>query len=281
MATIALVATPQPGNIPPRVRLDVTATGTPTVAAVTVTRLDPDGRWRRVRTADDGPQPLTSGTATLYDPEAPAGTPVTYTVAQENQPTASAVLPAAGPWLIHPGVPSRSVPLALRAGSNAEESWDIDQGTFQVLGRPTPVTVNGGARRAPTSSLIVEAGNTDQLRALRLLLSDGSPLFLNGATDLGIDPVYISVGAVRNARQSDIGADPQRDLELPYLVVDRPVGGTRVGVLWSDVATANPSWNALDAAIDSWADLAAPDPNITAVYPGAATFPAPDLYPGG
>jgi hypothetical protein len=73
MATIALVATPQPDNIPPRVRLDVTATGTPTVTAVTVTRLDPDGRWRRVRTADDGPQPLTSGTATLYDPEAPAG----------------------------------------------------------------------------------------------------------------------------------------------------------------------------------------------------------------
>jgi hypothetical protein len=244
MATIALVATPQPGNIPPRVRLDVTATGTPTVTAVTVTRLDPDGRWRRVRTADDGPQPLTSGAATLYDPEAPAGSPVTYTVAQENQPTAAAILPAAGPWLIHPGVPSRSVPLALRAGSNAEESWDIDQGTFQVIGRATPVTVNGGA------------------------------------TALGIDPVYISVGAVRNARQSDIGADPQRDLELPYLVVDRPVGGTRLGVLWSDVATANPSWNALDAAIDSWADLAAPDPNVTAVYPGADVFPSDTLFPG-
>jgi hypothetical protein len=281
MATIALVATPQPGNIPPRVRLDVTATGTPTVTAVTVTRLDPDGRWRRVRTADDGPQPLTSGAATLYDSEAPAGSPVTYTVAQENQPTATATLPAAGPWLIHPGVPSRSVPLVLRAGSNAEEDWGMEQGIHKVLYREKPVVISGGPRSAPASSLIVEVGNADQLRALRLLLSDGSPLFLNGAAAVGIDPVYIAVGAVRNARQSDIGTDPQRDLELPYLVVDRPVGGTRIGVLWSDVDTANPSWNALDAAVDSWADLAAPDPNITAAYPGAATFPAPDLYPGG
>jgi hypothetical protein len=281
MATIALVATPQPGNIPPRVRLDVTATGTPTVTAVTVTRLDPDGRWRRVRTADDGPQPLTSGATTLYDSEAPAGSPVTYTVAQENQPTAAAILPAAGPWLIHPGVPSRSVPLVLRAGSNAEESWDIDQGTFQVLGRSTPVTVNGGARRAPTSSLIVEAGNADQLRALRLLLSDGSPLFLNGAGAVGIDPVYISVGAVRNARQSDIGTDQQRDLELPYQVVDRPTGGTRVGRTWADVAAQYPTWAALAAAVDSWADLAAPDPNITAVYPAEDLYPSDTLFPGG
>lgn len=66
----SIVATPEPGFSPPRVRLAVTATAGTTLSAVEVRR---DGRVLR--------QPVFPGgtTATVYDYEAPYGTPVTYT----------------------------------------------------------------------------------------------------------------------------------------------------------------------------------------------------------
>lgn len=66
----SIVATPEPGFSPPRVRLDVTATVGTTLSAVEVRR---DGKPLRQAVFPGGT------TATVYDYEAPYGTPVTYT----------------------------------------------------------------------------------------------------------------------------------------------------------------------------------------------------------
>jgi hypothetical protein len=274
---LTLVATPQPGNAPPRVRLDI-AGGT---GPVTVWRLDPDGRQRRVRTADDGPQPLTSGAATLYDPEAPYGQRVSYSTDAPGSPAVTVTLDVADVWLIHPGVPSRSVRLPV-VTDLGEETEPTQAGAHQVLQRAKPVVINGGPRTAVASTLGIRTHTDAERLALRLLLADGAPLLLNVPTSLGwgVEAGYIAAGELRRARTLEFGYFPWREWSLPYQVVDRPTGGTRIGLPWSDVG-AQYTWATLAAAVDSWAELAAPDPNVTAVYPGASTFPAADLYPGG
>lgn len=273
MATITLTATVELGSTPPRVKLSVSATGTPTVTSVTIHRQDPDGRERLVRTADDGPLPLSGGVATLWDNEPWYGVPLTYVVDQENKPTATVTVAVDRLWLVHPGVPSRSVPLSLRVGSNQSEDWDIEQGVFPILERTTPVVVTSGARLEPASSLIVETTTFTELSALKLLLSDGSALLLNvpPSIGLGLATAYVAVGKARNSRQSTVGMDPTRDIELPYQVVDRPAGGTQAAITWNDVATVGVNaytaaagsqyltWASIPAdGVASWAALAAP-----------------------
>jgi hypothetical protein len=135
---LTLTVTPQPDLSPPRVRIDVDDS-TGSLSSVTLRRLDPDGRYRKVRTSDDGPLPLDAGSGTVYDFEAPFGQTVTYSTDVAGGPTVDTVLDVGVPWLHHPQVPARSVPIALRLGTNDEESWDIDQGMFRILEREDPV----------------------------------------------------------------------------------------------------------------------------------------------
>lgn len=282
MATLALGATADPASSPPSVVLQVVDTGTPAVSSVTILRLDPDGRYRKVRTSDDGPLLLSGGTASLVDYEVPLGSRVTYKVDQANLPTVDAVVDSDVPWLVNPGSPARSMPLSLRKGSNDSELWATDRGVFQVLGRPTPVVITGGTRAAAASSLLASTGSLSELTSLASLLADGGALLLNVPPQLGlgIATAYISIGDVTVTRPSDIGTQQMRDITMPYQVVDRPVGGTQAGLTWLDVAARYATWSELAAAVPSWAALAGPRPDSVAVYPSALTFPG-SLYPGG
>lgn len=258
VATVTLIATPDPTNAPPRMQLDVTATGTPTVSSVTISRTDPDGSVKLVRTADGGPLVLSGGAATIYDPEIPYGVPVDYSIEEGSAPTTSAQLDVDAPWLTHLGVPSRSVTLDFLKGSSDEEEWVIDQGVFPILGRATPIVVTGAARQAPSSMLLVGTESLADLEALRDLLADGSVLLLNvsPALGLGLDTAYIAVGNAKPRRRSDIGTDPQRNFQLPYQVVGRPAGGTRSGIIWADVAAEYATWSSIPVG-KTWAQLAA------------------------
>lgn len=266
MATLTVTATAQPNSIPPRVRLDVAASGTPTVTSVTVTRTDVGGRAYPVRTSDGGALPVSGGAATVYDYEIPYGTTATYSVAASGVTTvtATATLEVPVPWLVHVGVPALSAPVDFRINTNDEESWGVEQGLFQILGSSTPVPVSGVARQSPSSTLIVSADTPAQVQAMRDILADGSALLLNvpAGLSLGLATSYISVGQVRNKRRTSIGSDPYRDLELPYQVVGRPAGGSQSLVTWQTVYDSNgsPTWTALYAAQGNptWAQLANP-----------------------
>jgi hypothetical protein len=176
MSTVTVVPTVDLTSTPPSVVLSVTDTGTPNLFATTVTRLDPDGVWRNVRTSDGNPLVLTTSGAnrvgTLRDNEAPYGTPVTYSTIESPSAVSSPVtVGETRVWLVDPGTPALSVPIEMRAGSFAEESWDVQQGIFWPMGRSTPVVQTDGARKAPASSVTVKIDTLAELADLRALLT--------------------------------------------------------------------------------------------------------------
>lgn len=258
---VAVTATPDPSALPPRVRVDVADTRATPASSVTVTATGPDGRTWPLRTADGDTLALSGGVGTVWTSEVPFGLPVTYSTDVAGSGTAVATLDADRPWLIHPGIPARSQPLAFRAGTNDSEDWDIDQGAFTVLGRSTPVIFTGGARTATASTLIVELSTDTDRAALRLLLSDGSTLYLNVPPSLGVglSSDYVAIGKVTPARRPGAsGFDTARDVTLPYQVVARPAGGTQSDITWKTVEAKYASWLEVEAAVSSWAELAAP-----------------------
>jgi hypothetical protein len=120
MSTVTVVPTVDLTSTPPSVVLAVTDTGTPNLFATTVTRLDPDGVWRNVRTSDGNPLVLTTSGAnrvgTLRDNEAPYGTPVTYSTIESPSTVSSPVtVDETRVWLVDPGTPALSVPIEMRA----------------------------------------------------------------------------------------------------------------------------------------------------------------------
>lgn len=259
--TQTLTATPDTSYTPPRVRLDFSDTGSSPATSVTITRQNASGKSYTVRTSDGEPLPVSGGVATVWDYEVPFGQTVTYTTDITNGPTATAVLDVSAVWLVHPGVPSRSVAVDLRAGTNDSEDWDIVQGSFTVLSRSTPIITTGGARVAPATTLVVRTSTQAERDALKLLLSDGSPLYLNVPSSLGIgvDTAYIAVGKVTAARPSGAaGTDWARDVQMPYQVVARPGGGTQAATTWDVVAGQYATWSALAATKKTWAQLVAP-----------------------
>lgn len=257
-ATVTITPTPEPSNTPPRMKLDVTATGTPTVTSVTLSRTDADGTTRLVRTSDGGPLVLSAGAGTIYDYEIPYGEAVTYSLPEGSAPTADTQLDTGAVWLVHLGLPSKSVSVRFRRGSFQSETWSIDQGIFPILGREEPIVITGSTRVAAASSLTLAIDQAADLAALKNLLRDGSPLLLNADTALGygIDTAYIAVSNVTVSRSVSILYNGNRDVELPYQVIARPAGGTRALYTWADVAVDYTTWSSIPAG-KTWAQLAA------------------------
>lgn len=256
----ALSASVDQSTTPPSVRIDIADTRATPATSVVVTRQDSTGRSYPVRTADGGPLVVSGGTATLYDNELPYGTQVTYSVNVVGAVTATARIDVDSVWLTHPGVPSLSVPVDFRPGSFSSEEWAIDQGVFNVLGRSSPVVVTSGARTSPASSFTIYTETLDQLRALKQLFADGSPLLLNVSPTLntGLDTSYITASGVTVSRPSPVAPHEDRDIAVKYQVVDRPTGGTQSAITWSDIAAKYATWADVAAAVKSWAALANP-----------------------
>lgn len=264
MATLSLAANVDLVGTPV-VQVVVTDTGTPAITAVTVTRTDALGNVARVRTEDGSSLALnTSGSVrvgTLYDYEAPFGVPVTYSTTLQPLATSAAVtVDIEESWLIHPGVPERSMPIVLLKGSFDDESEDVLAGVFFPLGRRNAVAITDGKRKAPSGSITVETADGPERNRLKDLLADAFPLLLNvpPSTGLDVDTAYVHIGAIRRSRPSSVGSDPQRNWTLPYQVVDMPVGGSQSQWTWTDVIESSPSWTDLMATRATWSDVLAP-----------------------
>lgn len=266
MTTLSVTAAVQPTNLPPRVLVTVTDTGSsPAITSAVVTRTDNSGRTSIVRTPDGGPLQLAvSGSnrvGTVYDYEAPYGVPVTYSTSEQPANTSGAVtLSVADAWLIHVGVPDRSLPLDLRVGSFAEESRASNAGVFYPMGRRNAVVVSDGQRKGRQSSLVVAAETLAEFDAFDSLVDDAGVLLLNvpASLGLGISTAYVFIQDVRYKRLTDIGSIPNRDIEMPYVVVDAPVGGSQAQYTWADVIAKYPAWQAVKDANTTWAAVQAP-----------------------
>jgi hypothetical protein len=261
MSTVSTVATVEPAAWPPRIKVDVTDTGTPNLFAATVVRLDPDGQRRPVRTADGNPLTLvTSGTdrvGTVYDSEAPYGAAVSYST-QESPATVSAevTIPETQVWLVNPGAPSLSMPITV--ASLGPLTRRVTRGVYYPMGREFPVVQTDGRRKAPEWVLQVKTSTLDELDDLLGLVSDSSVLLLNVPASLnwGVETSYVSIGDAEEERLVDYAAEPRRYLNLPLTVVDRPVGGTQAARTLADLMTYS-SLAALNAAYPTLAALQA------------------------
>ena len=258
---LAITATPEPGGAPPRVRVDITDTRAVPATSVTVLRTDPDGRQHAVRTSDGGPFGLTLfGTdraGVLYDYEAPFGQQVTYTLAENLQAVSPTTLDVPDVWLIHPGVPSRS--MRIRVAGISPLARRVQRGVFYPLGNRYPIVNTDGRRKAPEGTLMVRTESDPDRAAMDALLDDAQTLLLNvpAAKKWGLTALYIAVGDAEEARFLNWGSHPYRNWPLPFVVVDRPAGG------------AQAQWN-LDEVDAAYADL----DEVKATYPTLADLQA-------
>jgi hypothetical protein len=256
---LSMVATPEPDYSPPRVRIDITDTRTVPVTSLTITRQDADGRSYPVRTSDGGPLAVSGGVATVWDYEVPFGTTVTYSTDVTGGPTVDTILDPPDVWLVHPGVPSLSVPLLVTTLPTRTRS--TGRTLYQILGREDPIPVSSGARATAAAAMGVRTVTEAQRQALDLLCDDDAVLLLNipPAKRWGWASCYISIGDITETRTVNYGRFPYREWQLPIQEVARPGGGTQAAITWNTVAAQYATWqDIVDAGITSWAELAAP-----------------------
>jgi hypothetical protein len=262
MATITVTTTPQPNNVPPRVKIDIVDSGAPAINSVTVTCTDVTGNVETVRTSDGNPLTLvTSGTTrvgTIYHYEMDLGSPVTYSTVEKPLVTSTTQVDSSLVWLVHPGIPALSMPINV-ASFDTKVRRTV-QGVFYPLGRKNPIVVTDGSRKGVTSSLQVRTSSLVELSTLEALTADAGVLLLNVPAQFnwGLSSSYIAIGDMEEARLVDYAGDQNRYVTLPYVVVDSPIGGNQAQYTWADVIAKYPTWSALIAANPTWADVIAP-----------------------
>jgi len=266
MSAITVTATVENSTGPldvPRVRLNVTDTGSsPALFAATVTRLDPDGRVVPVRTNDGNPLVLTTSGTTrvglLYDYEAPYQAPVTYSTMETPGSSSAAVTVAESKvWLIHPGVPELSMPISVASVGNRTRS--ISQGVFRPMGRRSPVVQTDGQRKSPEGTLELNTLTLAEAARFEALTDDAGVLLLNvpASFNWGLPTSYVALGDIEEGRLVDYAPEPRRLQNLPYIVVDRPAGGSQSERTYIDLLAQFSSYAALRNAYPSYTALLA------------------------
>ena len=249
----SLTVIPDPTNRPPRVLLELTgALGT----QVTINRVDAAGTRTPVRLAN--PATLNGGSAVVYDYECPFLQTVRYE-AITSGPTITSdpiVLNVAQSWLIHPGIPSLSMPIKAKPPQTRTRS--ARQGVFEVIGRTTPLTRTDSPRRAPTFNLVVKTFGQDEAQALETLLADNSVLLLQIANPgrTRTDYWWASIGDVTEDDITDgYPEDPYEWWTLPITVTDAPSGLLQAQRTWRDVLGEFSTWRDLLNAYATWRDV--------------------------
>lgn len=245
--TVTLVVTAEPGNVPPRVRVEITYAGGPTV---NVTRAGADGVAVPVRTGE--PADTSTGSAILYDYEAPYNQAVVY---QAGVTTAGVTLTVGQSWLIHAGIPSLSQPI-LPLGPIGDESKESTAGAHQVIGRRDPIIITDGTRKAPVFPLTVMTVTEDDEHGFDELILDTSPLLLQIVQVGESRRVYrwVSAGAVVMSAPGAFG-DPTRVWSMVCVEIGRPVGGVQAQRTYTDVLAEAATYALLAARYTSYRGL--------------------------
>jgi hypothetical protein len=261
MSTITVVPTVDSASTPQRVQLAVTDTGTPNLFATTVTRLDPDGVQRNVRTPDGNPLVLTTSGAnrvgTLYDYEAPYGAAVTYsTIESPSTVSAPVTVAESRAWLIDPGQPALSTPITIKQLEGRTRK--VNRGVFYPMGRAAAVVQTDGQRKAAEYTLSLYTGTDDDRNELDAVLDGAGVLLLNipAGNGWGIGAEYVSVGDVTEDRPFTYLGYADRIWSLPITVVDMPIGGSQSSRSYADLF-AYTTYAALSAGYPSYTALLA------------------------
>jgi hypothetical protein len=249
----ALTAIPDPTNLPPRILLELNNGGS---TEATIVRIDQAGNRTPVRLAN--PATLNSGDWVGFDYEAPYDQPVSYesTSAQATLDSGQVTLQVDAPWLVHPGIPARSVPLVI--ASIGARTRPTLQGIHQPVGRDTAIVITDGIRRQPTFDLVVRTVDEAARGDLLAILSDTTPLLLQVTypATTRTDYMWVAVG--------DLTETPMVDEDygnlaiawtLPCTVTTPPTGLQQSQWTWADLIAAYDTWADVLAAFNTWADV--------------------------
>lgn len=234
MAT-TVTAAAQPNNVPPRVQLSV-STNTSGKTSSSLLRVAADGSTERVRTTDGLAVPLSGGSGTAFDYDAPFGLPVSYRDADEGSASAPVTLAVAVPWLLHPGKPQLSMPVSV--AEFGDRTYEATRTLLQPLGRSTAIPITDGARKAPSGTIQFRTRTLAELTAFTALLADQSALLFNvpPALGWGVATGWVSIGQVTEERiVTPFAGRPDRYLNLPADAVSLPTGGVVAQRSFADV----------------------------------------------
>ncbi|WP_306317200.1 MULTISPECIES: hypothetical protein [unclassified Streptomyces] len=197
-------------------------------------------------------QTIESDLMVIEDHEAPLNTEVSYQIelaTPAGVPSGSRLsssvtldLPDVNfAWLKDPSNPQRNTMVMVEKAP--DWSRPIEQTSYVVKGRRNKVTLSG-RRQGLEGDLAIWTVNDENRRALHLLLDSGTTLLWQAAPGMGVDDMYVAVGAVDETRIGALAQDQWRAWKLPLVEADRPittgVNGSG-GRSWTDVVAEFPT----------------------------------------
>ncbi|KOU41251.1 hypothetical protein ADK55_29090 [Streptomyces sp. WM4235] len=202
----------------------------------------------------------------IEDAEAPLGVPVYYYVeilppggtTPESRTSATVTITAGDPnyaWLKDPGRPQRNMLLMVARAPVWQRP--VPQAEYKVRGRRNSVVLSD-VRGGLEGDLTIFTQTDEERESLHRLLDSGSVLLWQANPGLGVDDMYVNVGAVSEDRGEAIASDPWRTWSLPMKQADMP---TSVGVAgsagrtWQDILTENATWADVLAKYATWEDV--------------------------
>ena len=195
------------------------------------------------------------------DDECPLGTPVTYTVYDQDLQalaTASVVLAVSATWLKVPGNPALSVPVTI-GDHDRTDAYNTPTGSFSVVGSPYPLTVSGTMSARVTEVVLVTLGRTEAAHLARALRS-APVILLDTPYGEALARGYFSVSGVSRKQHARTNGDDVSEWGIPLVEVATPSGLSALGgVTWAEVSEAFPTWQDVADAHDSWLSLVQAD----------------------
>lgn len=223
-----IVTSPDPGNNPPRMLLQILHAGTATSGQIL--RYGPDNQPVPVRQGD--PATLSSGAWVGYDYEVPYNQPARYEFVPSTGSrlvSDTTQLNVTQAWLVHPGVPSLSCPVTVKLLD--DETMRGSGGLHDVLGSEYPVPVTGLRRKAPAFQMLLRTATKAERDGLDQLFYDEAPLLLQAVYPNQTDESeyrWIWAGDISRGRVApQVYANGSRVWTLPCTEVARPLGGIR------------------------------------------------------
>lgn len=218
------------------------------ITSLSITRNDPDGISRPVRSATDV---QTGGATTMafFDFECPLEVDVTYTLTPNTgSPVTSGLVYI---WTNDEGTIYWLKNVASAPESRIVNVQDMSAiqrkarilGQYDVLGRSNPVVVSD-VRGGRTGTFTLYTDTVDEAAGVRNLLATGFVLFLQCPYAVDFPDMYFIAGDAEELRHRAMG--PERTWTVPFIEVDAPTDDL--------VAVGSNSW-ALVVQFGTWLNV--------------------------
>ena len=266
--------TPTGDNTNARMKLSLAGSGAATAVTVLfeVQRSNDNGvTWVPVRGEIGLYVAAVGGTRIWYDYESGNGESVKYRVRTHSLDISNNDIPSAwssassavswvssSSWLKVPLNPELNRPIVIK--DLGDDQYPVARSVSQGLGSTDTVVTRGLRRTKAEGTLTLYTATDSEAAALRALLNTGAVLLVQPRSNVsGWVNRYIDVGTIANARIVQLGAEPSRYLEMPY--VERAAPSLSAFTLpngfitWGEVLGIYANWLAIENGNVDWSDL--------------------------